>query len=216
MTGTGYDPRNGTLKGARGVTTFKSLGTFVEIATHCNDSQVRVDPSGKVLRFGEPTEAACKVVAEKMMPGQGLAEVDTQMKPALGYRRVGTLPFGRKRKSMSVVCAPLNSSSNNILYCKGAPESVLDRCTHVMNPKGNSLKMTRKMRNLIDSKVDEMAGTPLRTLMFRVMFECTNVALSLSLSLSLSTHTHSTQLINRYTCIRNEKSYQRTTLKLLR
>jgi P-type Ca2+ transporter type 2C len=166
------------------------LGTFVEIATHCNDSQVRVDPSGKVLRFGEPTEAACKVVAEKMMPGQGLAEVDTQMKPALGYRRVGTLPFGRKRKSMSVVCAPLNSSSNNILYCKGAPESVLDRCTHVMNPKGNSLKMTRKMRNLIDSKVDEMAGTPLRTLMFRVMFECTNVALSLSLSLSLHTHTH--------------------------
>ena len=90
ITGTGYDPRNGTIKGARGVTTFKSKSEFVNVATHCNDSRVRVNATGKAVRFGEPTEAACKVVAEKMMPGQGLAEVDTQMKPALGYRRVGT------------------------------------------------------------------------------------------------------------------------------
>ena len=113
ITGTGYDPRNGTIKGARGVTTFKSKSEFVNIATHCNDSRVRVNATGKAVRFGEPTEAACKVVAEKMMPGQGLAEVDTQMKPILGYRRVGTFLFEREAREFQL-CHSLTHSLTEI------------------------------------------------------------------------------------------------------
>jgi len=77
----------------------------------------------------------------------------------------GTLPFGRKRKSMSVVCKSLSTSSN-VLYCKGAPESVLSRCNYFLTPDGDEKKMSKKMRDLIDDKVDEMAATPLRTLAF--------------------------------------------------
>ena len=69
--------------------------------------------TGKAVRFGEPTEAACKVVAEKMMPGQGLAEVDTQMKPALGYRRVGTFLFEREAREFQL-CHSLTHSLTEI------------------------------------------------------------------------------------------------------
>uniref|UniRef100_A0A1I8HDN8 P-type Ca(2+) transporter n=1 Tax=Macrostomum lignano TaxID=282301 RepID=A0A1I8HDN8_9PLAT len=45
-----------------------------------------------------------------------------------------TLEFSRDRKSMSCYCVPRSASGDSAaprLYVKGAPEGVLDRCTHV-------------------------------------------------------------------------------------
>ena len=51
------------------------------------------------------------------------------------YRKEFTLEFSRDRKSMSVFVAPAGRASGDTgsgkMFVKGAPESVIDRCTHV-------------------------------------------------------------------------------------
>lgn len=49
------------------------------------------------------------------------------------WKKEFTLEFSRDRKSMSSYCIPLKSSKLGTgpkLFVKGAPEGVLDRCTH--------------------------------------------------------------------------------------
>jgi len=175
--GTGYDAKTGGPE-AGGVTNFTSLTDFVQIATLCNDAQV-TGSGADTKRFGEPTEAALKVVAEKLMPNQGLAAVDSQMRPTLGLHRVATLPFGRKRKSMSVVCKEVRSGSprrhsmrtrsttpqgGNVLLCKGAPEGIIERCSSVVVANGDVVPLTDNLRRVLKHEVVKMAGAPLRTL----------------------------------------------------
>eukprot|EP00939_MAST-03C_sp_MAST-3C-sp1_P000187 g187.t1 len=171
ISGTGYDPHSGAPS-AGGVTNFASLTSFIKTAVMCNDSQVTGSGSN-TKRFGEPTEAALKVVADKLMPNQGLAAVDTQMRPALGLGRIATLPFGRKRKSMSVLCRDASSSPRgrtrgskpkNTLLCKGAPEGVIDRCTSVIVANGSVVPLNDNLRRVLKNEVVKMAGAPLRTL----------------------------------------------------
>jgi Ca2+ transporting ATPase len=49
------------------------------------------------------------------------------------WKKEFTLEFSRDRKSMSSYCTPLKSSrlgTGPKMFCKGAPEGVLERCTH--------------------------------------------------------------------------------------
>ena len=49
------------------------------------------------------------------------------------WKKEFTLEFSRDRKSMSSYCIPLKSTKLGTgpkLFVKGAPEGVLDRCTH--------------------------------------------------------------------------------------
>ncbi len=50
------------------------------------------------------------------------------------WKKEFTLEFSRDRKSMSSYCVPLKPTrlgNGPKIFCKGAPEGVLDRCTHV-------------------------------------------------------------------------------------
>lgn len=51
------------------------------------------------------------------------------------YRKEFTLEFSRDRKSMSVFVAPAgrggSDASGSKMFVKGAPESVVERCTHI-------------------------------------------------------------------------------------
>jgi magnesium-transporting ATPase (P-type) len=49
------------------------------------------------------------------------------------FVRQGLLEFDRQRKLMSVMC---KHGSERILYVKGAPETVLSRCTHTTDESG--------------------------------------------------------------------------------
>jgi len=184
VTGTGYNYTEGEVSKG-GVREFTdSLDAWIKVAVMCNDSSIiREDKAGKdpFKRLGEPTEASLKVVAEKFMPDRGLAATNTQMKECLGLTRVATLEFSRHRKSMSVVCATASSVprtpgrvtrssvkkaavGSNVLCVKGAPENVLERCTHWMQPDGSRVEFTASKRKEILEKVVDMAERPLRTL----------------------------------------------------
>ena len=118
--GIGYSPR-GTVTGLRGeLASTACLQDVIEIAVLCNDATLFYD-DGVFQRMGEPTEAALKVLAEKLgdvVTGTGY---EAYAKPDLApeeacrrtaeavnskWQRIATLEFSRDRKTMSVLVRP--------------------------------------------------------------------------------------------------------------
>lgn len=96
---------------------------------------------------GEPTEAALKVLAEKLGKFAQSGSIDYKKTPT-GYsesleksiKRVATLDFSSQRKTMSTVVSGYPTASGNTVLLKGAPERVLDRCDGVTLMDGKSYK----------------------------------------------------------------------------
>ena len=114
----------------------------------CSDAQQNDD----LTITGEPTEAA--LVAWS-------AKVDCP-KPQLKERfpRVAELPFDSNRKMMSTV-HPLGDKF--VQYTKGAPDVVIDRCTHCLQ-NGEVVPMTDEIKGKILSANKDMADRALRVL----------------------------------------------------
>lgn len=77
------------------------------------------------------------------------------------FPRVLTLEFSHDRKMMSVL---VNNGNRGVFFTKGAPESILDRCTSVLVPGGSLLPMTAALRSTIMDKTISYASLGLRTL----------------------------------------------------
>jgi len=77
------------------------------------------------------------------------------------FPRLLTFEFSRDRKMMSVL---VNTGNNGALFAKGAPESILDRCTSVLVPGGDLVPMTPALRSTIMDKTLSYASQGLRTL----------------------------------------------------
>ena len=67
---------------------------------------------------------------------------------------------------MSVLCKANNG--RNSLFVKGAPESVLSRCTSLRLADGTTLKMNGAWERQIRAQFEEMARRPLRCLALAV------------------------------------------------
>ncbi|KAK6116040.1 hypothetical protein DH2020_008309 [Rehmannia glutinosa] len=71
-------------------------------------------------------------------------------------KEVSVLEFTRDRKMMSVLC---NRKQIQIMFSKGAPESILPRCTNIMrNDDGSTVRLTSEIRSEIESKFHSFAG----------------------------------------------------------
>ncbi|MCD7723150.1 MAG: cation-translocating P-type ATPase [Clostridiales bacterium] len=101
---------------------------------------------------GEPTEAALVEWANKLeMPKDALEEQ---------FPRVGEAPFDSMRKMMSTI----HSAENGyVQYTKGAPDVVLNRCTHALID-GRKVEMTDEIRQSILNENKSMADQALRVL----------------------------------------------------
>ena len=112
----------------------KALRFFCKVATLCNDSRLTMESeSSNITRTGEPTEAALRVLVEKLgCPDEELARKNLE-KPrdrnsimafndywGANVKKQATLEFARDRKSMSVLCTDAQVQSENVLYIKGA------------------------------------------------------------------------------------------------
>ena len=114
----------------------------------CSDAELNTD--GEVS--GEPTEAALVAWAQKLdLPKY---ELKTQLP------RVGELPFDSNRKMMTT----LHETENGVVqYTKGAPDVVIDRCTHYLE-NGKPVKMTAEKKSEILQANKGMADDALRVL----------------------------------------------------
>lgn len=103
---------------------------------------------------GDPTEGALLVAAGKA----GLWRDQL----ANSYKRTKENPFESERRMMSVLCISQNESSKH-LYCKGAPDSILEVCTHYLQ-EGQILPLSLEMKQNIIHANEQMANEALRIL----------------------------------------------------
>ncbi len=125
--------------------------------------------------MGEPTEAALKVLAEKIgasdpkvLASSTSLDPSTRVTAVSDYlerkiRRLLTFDFSRDRKMMSVL---VQLDKTGCLFVKGAPESVLDSCTNVLVPGGHQVPLTPLLRNRLLAQTTSYAQSGLRTLGF--------------------------------------------------
>ncbi|EIW69060.1 hypothetical protein TREMEDRAFT_62788 [Tremella mesenterica DSM 1558] len=135
---------------------------MIEICAVCNDAKVAFNTETEsYANVGEPTEAALKVLVEKLgsdsdafnstlssLPPQGRATAVNDYYDSK-IRRLLTFEFTRDRKSMSVLTSDTRTGRVSLLV-KGAPESVIDRCSRVLLPTG-----VQPLRPALRSKLAE-------------------------------------------------------------
>jgi len=102
--------------------------------------------------IGDPTEAALLVVGTK--GGIEIAALDQQTP------RVAELPFDSQRKLMTVI---RRAPAGPLALVKGAPDVLLERCTHVLTSEGER-PLIDADRERIQTAAAEMAARALRVL----------------------------------------------------
>ncbi|KAJ8107508.1 hypothetical protein ONZ43_g6713 [Nemania bipapillata] len=149
--------------------TSSTISQMNEVAALCNDAQLMYDVrSATFSNVGEPTEGALRVLAEKVGPR---APVGTDPEQCVHhasawyeqkYPRLATFEFSRDRKSMSVL---VQAGKQKKLLVKGAPESIIERCTHTLvGANGKRVPLDKKLQDLILKEVVDYGNRGLRVI----------------------------------------------------
>jgi len=152
VSGTGYDPEghiDGGDAGDGGPVDLAERGDLlriIEIMAVCNDA-ILFEEDGQWKLNGAPTEGALRTLGLK-------AGFDAEP-----YVRLAELPFESESKFM----ATLNSVPDGglRLLLKGAPDRLLDRCTHQRGPDGAPAPLDRAFW---EARLDQLASQGQRVL----------------------------------------------------
>merc|ERR1712110_1269158 len=161
ISGSTYEPVGDVFHDGKKIkgSDFLGLEEMAVISVMCNDSAIDFNEYKNAFeKVGEATETALIVLAEKVNPydidkrGGRLESAKAVRKDMEAkWKKEFTLEFSRDRKSMSTFCTPKKPSrigSGPKMFVKGAPEGVLDRCTH-FRIGGDKQAMTPAIRNKI-------------------------------------------------------------------
>jgi Ca2+-transporting ATPase len=155
ISGVGYDTQGGFLEQAKPIDPLADPDwrTALYIACLCNHARVlKPQASNKPHQvIGDPTEAALMVMAAK-----GGVDVDALRKQ---YPSRYEIPFDSDRKRMSVI-VPWQGLRNAI---KGAPDIILERCTHTLK-NGSVVLLSTNERSYLRQKATELGSQALRVL----------------------------------------------------
>ncbi|KFD47377.1 hypothetical protein M513_11740 [Trichuris suis] len=147
---------------------YEALVELATISAMCNDSTVDYNEAKRIYeKVGEATETALSVLVEKMnvynTEKQGLSPkelgcVSNRVMQSL-WNKVFTLEFSRSRKSMSVYCTPTKDKGEvgAKMFVKGAPEGILNRCTHV-RVGADKIPMNPRLQKKIIDMVQRYGG----------------------------------------------------------
>uniref|UniRef100_A0A665X7V6 Calcium-transporting ATPase n=1 Tax=Echeneis naucrates TaxID=173247 RepID=A0A665X7V6_ECHNA len=166
VTGSTYAPDGEVYHDGKPVkcSQYDALVELASICALCNDSSLDYNETkGVYEKVGESTETALTCLVEKMnvfdTDVQGLSKVEranacnSVIKQLI--KKDFTLEFSRDRKSMSVYCTPNKArSSMGKMFVKGAPEGVIDRCTHV-RVGSNKVPLTPGIKEKLMSVIRE-------------------------------------------------------------
>jgi Ca2+-transporting ATPase len=159
VSGRGYDPEGHFHQSGDDVVA-EELPDLIKLLTGallCSDARLETLPSGEGKEFriaGDPTEGALVVAAAK-------ANLTRERMEEL-YPRRDEIPFDSVRKRMSTLHNDPDSN-HFILFTKGAPDLVLELCTHVYD-KDAVKPLTEENRQHIANVNRDMAQSALRVL----------------------------------------------------
>lgn len=141
---------------------------ITEVAALCNDAMLAYDPKIGYTNVGEPTEGALRTLTEKIGPcaPSNTADEDRCHYASAWYEkqynRLATYEFSRDRKSMSVL---VQNGGKQKLLVKGAPESIVERCTSVLlGANGKKVQMNGKLSDLLMREVTDYGNQGLRVI----------------------------------------------------
>ena len=109
--------------------------------------------------IGEPTEGSLLVLAKKLRENLIFNSREAEM----SWTKVLKLEFDRERKSMSILCEGENKIHR--LFVKGAPTTLLGRCSHIQSQDGRDVQITQPMRQKIEKTISAMSSRPLRCIL---------------------------------------------------
>lgn len=167
VTGEGYDPKGDILEQGAKVDYQKheELIQLLKIGVLCNNSRLQKDDihieglmrkdkdKGSWGINGDPTEGALIVLGAKA--GIWRETVERREK------RIHEIPFDSERKKMSTIYE--NSNGNKIAYVKGAPEVILQSCSHILI-KGKIEPLTGNLKKHFLNENIRLASKALRVL----------------------------------------------------
>ena len=150
VTGTGYDGKGGFYREGSSIepAVDQHLALLLNMGLLCNNANY--DGTNIV---GDPTEGALIVVAAKA----GILKNEVQKR----YPRLGEITFSSERKRMTTIHE--TPDGQRVAYVKGSPETVLQLCERVYQD-GKEKKLSKKSRDEIIGKNEEMASQALRVL----------------------------------------------------
>ncbi|MCE8425566.1 MAG: cation-translocating P-type ATPase [Candidatus Methanoperedens sp.] len=157
VTGAGYENNGNFLENGIKIEPQKQreLDFLLYNSALCNNSDLIYDEKKKVWStIGDPTEAALLVLAHKAgVRRSGLKKT---------MRFVGEIPFDPVRKKMTVI---YEKSGETIAFTKGAPEYVLQCCSHIAIDDKEVL-FTDKERAKVMEAQRSMSENALRVIAF--------------------------------------------------
>jgi Ca2+-transporting ATPase len=155
--GTGYAPE-GTVQREGGGEIDGPLRTELEralaAADRANNAEV-VEQEGRWVVQGDPTEGALIVAGRKA--GLRSEHLDATLP------RVGEVPFSSERKLMSTMHRDTGNEDRVLVFVKGAPDVLLQRCTREIVGEEHR-PLTDERRTAIAEANEALAGEALRTL----------------------------------------------------
>jgi Ca2+-transporting ATPase len=154
VAGVGYEPRGEFKIGGDAAKPEEDAELLLRIGALCNNAELRMKEDQKSWEiFGDPTEGAFIVAAEKAALGK--EELDGV------FLRVREIPFTSERKRMTT----LHKTPQNevVAYVKGAPEAILERCSHIRE-NGKEVKLTQAKVSKVLQANEQLAGNALRVL----------------------------------------------------
>lgn len=155
ISGVGYEPEGGFQQDNVPINPARdeAVSTLLRIGSLCSNAQLEQDEKKAWMIVGDPTEGALIVAAAKAGLSQKFLEKQ--------YPRIGEVPFTSERKRMATI--HMTPENRKVVFMKGAPEAVLERCSRVLE-NGEERNLEEAKRSKILEINENMAGSALRVL----------------------------------------------------
>lgn len=158
--GTGYQANGSILDDGKQLTAAKQKDLELFFASGVFASNASVNPPdnehGDWYALGDPTEAAIITLAQKA----GLEPLSMERT----FPELKEFAFDSARKRMSSIRS-WGDGKNTYVFVKGAPENILDKCTHIWD-HGHVRTLDSKSRAVILKMNEDLAQEALRNLSF--------------------------------------------------
>ena len=151
VSGVGYAPEGEVLQGGEPAPVDGALRETLLAGLLCNDALLKRDETGWQV-VGDPTEGALVAAALKA----GLSADHVEKNP-----RWGVLPFESERQYMATAH---HRGEGRMVYVKGAPERLLERCGGMMQADGAEVGFDQAAREAVETAAASMAQRGLRVL----------------------------------------------------
>jgi Ca2+-transporting ATPase len=152
VAGAGYEPEGYFARGGEQVQPPPEVLELLRGAALASDAVLERDEAGRWDIKGDPTEGALVVAAAKV----GLSKADLEAR----LPRIDEIPFTSETKRMTTLHA---DPDGTVAYAKGAPEVLLDACSHVMTARGTE-PLDDQARQRILASAQQWAQEALRIL----------------------------------------------------